>query len=107
MWHLSRRDLLTQNAVDVTVSSGHILCIERPEQITRRSFADPLLGVFTGVFAYYLYETNHRTAPPQQERLQELIKWKQAKTAREEAGTVKKKEGPQAAQRATTEVEAK
>ena len=44
------------------------------------SAVDPLLGVFTGVFAYYLYENNPRTAPPPQERLLELVRWKQAKT---------------------------
>ncbi|EPQ58030.1 hypothetical protein GLOTRDRAFT_36480 [Gloeophyllum trabeum ATCC 11539] len=37
---------------------------------------DPLLGVFTGLTAYYLYETHPRTAPPPGERLQELAKWK-------------------------------
>ncbi|KAI0928425.1 hypothetical protein AcW1_005674 [Taiwanofungus camphoratus] len=37
---------------------------------------DPLLGIFTGMFAYGLYETNPRTAVPHQERLSELLKWK-------------------------------
>lgn len=45
---------------------------------------DPLLGVFTGVFAYYLYEVNPRNAIPERDRLLELIKWKQGKTARKE-----------------------
>jgi len=40
---------------------------------------DPVLGIFTGVLAYYLYETNPRTAMPQDERLSELLKWKRAK----------------------------
>lgn len=37
---------------------------------------DPLLGVFTGVLAYYLYETNPRTAPPPDQRLLPLVQWK-------------------------------
>ena len=41
---------------------------------------DPLLGVFTGLFAYYLFENNPRTAPPENERLLELLKWKRAKS---------------------------
>ena len=45
---------------------------------------DPLLGVFTGVFAYYLYENNPRTAPAADDRLTELIKWKRDKMRREE-----------------------
>jgi len=40
---------------------------------------DPLLGIFTGTLAYYLYETSPRTAIPQDERLTELLKWKGAK----------------------------
>jgi Non-classical export protein 1 len=39
---------------------------------------DMILGIGTGVFAYYLYETHPRTAPPQQERLAELVRWKYA-----------------------------
>ncbi|KAG8907683.1 hypothetical protein FRB99_002761 [Tulasnella sp. 403] len=42
--------------------------------LTRR--LDPLLAVFTGVFAFYLSETNPRTAPPPGETLGELAKWK-------------------------------
>ncbi|KAJ4487874.1 hypothetical protein J3R30DRAFT_3281256, partial [Lentinula aciculospora] len=37
---------------------------------------DPVLGVFTGVLAYYLYETHPRTALPQKQRLLELVRWK-------------------------------
>ncbi|KAF9519921.1 hypothetical protein BS47DRAFT_1336646 [Hydnum rufescens UP504] len=37
---------------------------------------DPVLGVFTGVLAYYLYERNPRTAPPPGEKLHELARWK-------------------------------
>ncbi|TDL21476.1 hypothetical protein BD410DRAFT_724284, partial [Rickenella mellea] len=40
---------------------------------------DPVLGVFTGVFAYYLYENNPRTAPPADHKLAELVKWKREK----------------------------
>ncbi|KAI9064442.1 hypothetical protein FKP32DRAFT_1591871 [Trametes sanguinea] len=37
---------------------------------------DPLLGVFTGVLAYYLYETHPRTAIPEEQRLTSLLKRK-------------------------------
>jgi Non-classical export protein 1 len=37
---------------------------------------DPVLGVFTGVLAYYLYETNPRTAPIAEEKLDSLVRWK-------------------------------
>ncbi|KAI0689791.1 hypothetical protein BC835DRAFT_1241360, partial [Cytidiella melzeri] len=45
--------------------------------------ADPLLGVFTGVLAYHLYEINPRNGFTDRDRLLELIKWKQAKIATE------------------------
>lgn len=47
------------------------------------SALDPVLGVFTGVLAYYLYENNPRTAPPEGNRLVELIKWKRDKSRQE------------------------
>jgi hypothetical protein len=37
---------------------------------------DPLLGVFTGLLAYYLHETNPRSAPPEGHTLRELAAWK-------------------------------
>ncbi|KAI0647059.1 hypothetical protein C8Q79DRAFT_1009207 [Trametes meyenii] len=37
---------------------------------------DPILGVFTGVLAYTLYETHPRTAMPEELRLKSLLKWK-------------------------------
>ncbi|THH20679.1 hypothetical protein EW146_g719 [Bondarzewia mesenterica] len=37
---------------------------------------DPILGVFTGVLAYYLYENNPRTALPPDQKLETLIRWK-------------------------------
>jgi hypothetical protein len=37
---------------------------------------DTVLGVFTGVFAYYLYERHPRTAIPADEKLGELLKWR-------------------------------
>jgi len=40
---------------------------------------DPVLGIFTGCFAYYLYETNPRTARAPDERLTALVQWKWAK----------------------------
>jgi len=36
---------------------------------------DPLLGVFTGILAYHLHETNPRSAPPPGHTLRELIGW--------------------------------
>lgn len=48
--------------------------------------------MFTGVFAYYLYETNPRTAPAEQDRLQELIKWKRAKAATAEQDRLREEE---------------
>ncbi|KAF8274921.1 hypothetical protein EI94DRAFT_1560010, partial [Lactarius quietus] len=40
------------------------------------SAIDPVLGVFTGALAYYLYETNPRTAPPPEQKLDSLVRWK-------------------------------
>ncbi|KIK57738.1 hypothetical protein GYMLUDRAFT_228785, partial [Collybiopsis luxurians FD-317 M1] len=37
---------------------------------------DPVLGVFTGFFAYYLHETHPRNPLPADQRLLELIRWK-------------------------------
>ncbi|KAH9063338.1 hypothetical protein EDB87DRAFT_1558165, partial [Lactarius vividus] len=50
---------------------------------------DPVLGIFTGALAYYLYETNPRTAPPPEEKLDSLIRWKVEKyrSTRAERGT--------------------
>ncbi|EIW85126.1 hypothetical protein CONPUDRAFT_48251 [Coniophora puteana RWD-64-598 SS2] len=42
---------------------------------------DPILGIFTGCFAYYLYETNPRTERPPEQRLVELVRWKMQKGA--------------------------
>ncbi|TEB36385.1 hypothetical protein FA13DRAFT_1727978 [Coprinellus micaceus] len=39
---------------------------------------DTFLGLGTGFFAYYLYETHPRTAPSADERLSELLRWKYA-----------------------------
>ncbi|EPS98541.1 hypothetical protein FOMPIDRAFT_1051387 [Fomitopsis schrenkii] len=44
---------------------------------------DPLLGVFTGVFAYYLWEANPRTDMPQDQRLTALVQWKRDKWRQE------------------------
>ena len=41
------------------------------------------LGVFTGVFAYYLYETHPRSAISENERLMTLARWKLAEWKRE------------------------
>ncbi|EJD02491.1 uncharacterized protein FOMMEDRAFT_157714 [Fomitiporia mediterranea MF3/22] len=40
---------------------------------------DPLLGIFTGVFAFYLHQTNPRTAPPAGETFKDLVCWKRDK----------------------------
>lgn len=39
-------------------------------------FVDPLLGVFTGVLAFHLRQNDPKTAPPDDERLDSLLKWK-------------------------------
>jgi len=43
--------------------------------LLRRSL-DPALGVFTGVLASYLRQTNPRTAPPPEETLSALVSWR-------------------------------
>jgi Non-classical export protein 1 len=37
---------------------------------------DPALGVFTGVLAFYLRQTNPKTALPPEETLSALVSWK-------------------------------
>ncbi|EIM90095.1 uncharacterized protein STEHIDRAFT_153928 [Stereum hirsutum FP-91666 SS1] len=49
---------------------------------------DPVLGVFTGVLAYYLYENNPRTAPPPDQKLESLVRWKMAKRQAEQQRSV-------------------
>ena len=39
---------------------------------------DPLLGIFTGVFAYYLAENHPRAGFAPEERLRPLFQWKWA-----------------------------
>jgi hypothetical protein len=63
-----------------------------PFNNTHASGLDPLLGVFTGFFAYYLYESNPRTAFPQDQRLSELVKWKWSKWSRERENRLKAEE---------------
>ncbi|KAF8574016.1 hypothetical protein K439DRAFT_1642502 [Ramaria rubella] len=46
---------------------------------------DPILGIFTGVLAFYLSQTNPRTAPPHEQTLGELLRWKRDKWRRQEA----------------------
>jgi Non-classical export protein 1 len=40
------------------------------------STLDPLLGIFTGVSAYYPYETDPQTAPAPEQKLDALVRWK-------------------------------
>ena len=40
--------------------------------------------MFTGLLAYYLHETNPRTAPPPGETLAELLRWKRDKRLSEQ-----------------------
>ncbi|KAL5511077.1 hypothetical protein ACEPAH_4292 [Sanghuangporus vaninii] len=47
-----------------------------PAPVLLSRSVDSLLGVFTGVFAFYLNQTNPRTAPPRGENLMDLIRWK-------------------------------
>ena len=54
-----------------------VVLAPRRSQCPHRSL-DTFLGLGTGFFAYYLYETHPRTAPPADERLSELVKWKYA-----------------------------
>ncbi|KAI0831314.1 hypothetical protein BC628DRAFT_1415833 [Trametes gibbosa] len=44
---------------------------------------DPILGVFTGVLAYYLYESHPRTAMPEDLRLASLLRRKYVKWQKE------------------------
>ncbi|KAI0362108.1 hypothetical protein OH77DRAFT_1441333 [Trametes cingulata] len=44
---------------------------------------DPILGVFTGCLAYYLYESHPRTAMPEELKLKSLLQWKYAKWQKE------------------------
>ena len=54
------------------VNPEHIMLIL---VLLRRSL-DPALGVFTGVLAFYLRQTNPGTAPPPEETLSVLVSWK-------------------------------
>ncbi|KAI5448844.1 hypothetical protein NCC49_006078 [Naganishia albida] len=53
-------------------------------------YMDPMLGVFTGILAYHLHESNPRSRPEPGHRLQELVAWqwnqsKEARRLREES----------------------
>lgn len=47
-----------------------------PSNYFLASALDPLLGIFTGAFAFYLYEINPRTAPAPEQKLDSLVRWK-------------------------------
>ncbi|KDQ60954.1 hypothetical protein JAAARDRAFT_31951 [Jaapia argillacea MUCL 33604] len=53
---------------------------------------DGFLGILTGGLAYYLYETNPRTALPQDQRLGELVRWKYGKWKQERESRAKEEE---------------
>ncbi|EJF65863.1 hypothetical protein BD309DRAFT_907012 [Dichomitus squalens] len=55
---------------------------------------DPILGVFTGVFAYYLYERHPRTALPEELRLTSLLRWKREKWQQERERKLQATEDP-------------
>lgn len=55
------------------MSSSSVLS---PSLIPSTRYIDPLLGIFTGILAYHLHETHPRTAPPPDQRLIELLRWK-------------------------------
>ncbi|KLO05695.1 hypothetical protein SCHPADRAFT_946694 [Schizopora paradoxa] len=58
---------------------------------------DPALGVFTGFFAYFLHETNPRTAPSSPDlRLTELVRWKLDKMSARRAASSDEKEDAEA-----------
>ncbi|KAL1947908.1 hypothetical protein VTO73DRAFT_13632 [Trametes versicolor] len=44
---------------------------------------DPILGVFTGGLAYYLYESHPRTAMPEELKLKSLLRWKYTRWQKE------------------------
>lgn len=50
-------------------------CLVLTRVLPQRSL-DPALGVFTGALAFYLRQTNPRTAPPPEESLSALVSWK-------------------------------
>jgi hypothetical protein len=58
---------------------------------------DTLLGLFTGVLAYHLWEIHPRTAMPEDQRLVQLLRWKWAKRLHEseKAAELKDKEAAQ------------
>jgi Non-classical export protein 1 len=60
-----------------------ILLHTRPRPNFCCSVFDPILGVFTGVLAYYLYENHPRTNLPPDQRLTSLIMWKRSEWMRE------------------------
>jgi hypothetical protein len=47
------------------------------------SVLDPMLGIATGVLAYYLYENHPRTKLPTEKTLGNLVNWKWSKWRRE------------------------
>jgi len=67
------------NVPGIAISVSCTLSItwhERCSNYSLVSTLDPLLGIFTGAFAYYLHETNPRTAPAPEQKLDNLVRWK-------------------------------
>ena len=64
------------------VSSENVTLIAVASHTTDRTL-DPILGVFTGGFAYYLYEKHPRTDMPEELRLMSLLRWKRERWQQE------------------------
>ncbi len=60
--------------------SGSIPAMARIYLLSRT--IDPLLGIFTGLLAYHLHETNPRSALASGHTLQELVRWQWAEMRR-------------------------
>jgi hypothetical protein len=61
--------------------------------LSQSSGLDPLVGIFTGVLAYYLYETHPRTSLPENQRLMPLVKQKYYQWVDQREAKLKEQEG--------------
>jgi hypothetical protein len=86
--HLATNQTLHHATSSLIKVSETILISYHPlliRHLSHRRTLDPLLGIFTGALAFYLHETNPRTAPPPDQRLLALVDWKREKWRRERA----------------------